>query len=165
MHCALLNNYDLERLGSRTSPWGFDRVLEIYRANPAFAVARMSLASPWTAVLSDIAAVADKNAWAGYMGGGLVALERLLKMISRWQRNQQGLRERESARQLLEGHMKAVTGVRHDLPGDDHFTRMAHPDLFTDQYWQLLGRVVERMGHVKEAEIISDDDPRAAGKK
>ncbi len=166
VHCAFLRHGGLENVYvTGAEQWDYDSVLNKYMANPAFAVVRMSLASPWTVVLSDVAVVAERNTWVGYLGGGLVVFERLLKSIMRWQRNQQGLRERESARKLLEGHMSIVASQRQDVGGGETVTRIGDPGLFSDQYWKLLENVVERMGRVIEAEIVSDDDPRVTGKK
>lgn len=93
------------RLTSPPSEVGSPKQVSIRQS---LVIRRMSLSSPWEALLT---VAAEKSAPLLYGGAALVALQRLLQMVMEWQRHRLDVAERRlqiEAAQLLRQHAMEV---------------------------------------------------------
>ncbi|MFD1044183.1 hypothetical protein ACFQ1S_00520 [Kibdelosporangium lantanae] len=127
----------------------FDAMMGLTKSppsEPGVFVVRTSMASPWVTVLASLAQSSQPLA---YGVGGLLALQRLMKMVMEWQNHRQTLDERRQAaiRQLLLDHQRVETGA----PGVENLN--------------LAPAVAALSGlePVLAAEMIDPQDARATG--
>lgn len=119
---------------------------------PAIAIVRTSLASPWVSVLGELS---QQYAPIAYGTAGLYTLQRLLRLLMEWQRHRAELEElrrrpmNESTERNRTWQVDQLAEV-FDLPSG------AAADLHSE-----LQKANAALGRIQAAELIDTDDPRA----
>jgi hypothetical protein len=94
------------------------RQLAVRNGPRLLAVKRMSLASPWEALLT---VAAGKSAPVLYLGAAVVALERLMRMLMEWQQHRMDMAERKGALSIDRPELMELRALleRHAARGRD----------------------------------------------